>query len=83
VIKSSDDELILMRELADPKMTRKEFAVTVSIMLSKGVVDWGRVNWAMEQRWGANGMGWIHREALKLIAEKKRREEAEAHYDLR
>lgn len=71
----SDDEWVLMKEIGDPKMPRKTFAVSYSIAReNEWLVDWERVNSAVVTRWGAAGLRWIQQEAEQLIAAKRKHE---------
>ena len=59
-IELADPEGQLLEEIADPKMKRRDVAMTYRLALrSRDRVDWGKVNRAIIERWSASGLGWI------------------------
>ena len=65
-IELADPEGQLLEEIADPKMTRRDVALTYRLALrSRDRVDWGKVNRAIIDRWSSSALGWIKEFAWK------------------
>jgi hypothetical protein len=51
----------LMAEIADPKMTRRDVALTYGLALrgDRDRVDWPKINLLIIDRWSRSGLEWI------------------------
>lgn len=66
-IELADPQGQLLEEIADPKMTRRQVALTYGLaMRSQDRVDWGTVNRAIVDRWSLSALDWIKQFAWKL-----------------
>lgn len=71
-------EMVLMGEIGDKHFTRKHIAQTYALALRsqearEGLIDWGKVNRAIMERWSPNALGWIKKQAWsgKCFEEKE------------
>lgn len=66
-IELADPEGQLMEEIADPKMTRRQVALTYGLAIRGGCsrVDWPKVNRAIVARWSPSALEWIKAFAWK------------------
>ena len=63
-----DCERILLKEIADPKATRDELALTYGLSLCSSefkTIDWAKVNRAIIERWSMSALLYIKRRAWK------------------
>ena len=59
-IELADPEGQLLEEIANPKMTRRDVAMTYRLALRNADrVDWPKVNWAIAERWSLSALQWI------------------------
>jgi len=60
-IELADPERQLLEEIADPKMTRRDVALTYGLAVRSGLdrVDWAKVNAAIIERWSLPALKWI------------------------
>ena len=68
-------EDVLLREIADPAMKRKDIALTYAYGLrnefsGSEIIDWKRVNGAILTRWSMAGLTYIKERAWKLYEGK-------------
>jgi hypothetical protein len=56
-----DPEGQLLKEIADPSMTRRDVALTYGLAIRSGKerVDWPKVNRAIVDRWSLSALEWI------------------------
>lgn len=60
----ADPQGQLLEEIADPKMTRRQVALTYRLAtLEPGAVDWPVVNRAIVARWSVSALDWIKKTA--------------------
>jgi hypothetical protein len=61
-IELADPEGQLLEEIADPRMKRRDVAMTYRLALrSADRVDWRKVNTAIINRWSESALLWIKR----------------------
>ena len=60
-IELADPEGQLLEEIADPKMTRRQVALTYGLAIrgDHSRVDWPKVNGAIVARWSPSALEWI------------------------
>jgi hypothetical protein len=64
----ADPQGQLMEEIADPKMTRRQVALTYRLALAEpGRVDWPTVNRAIAARWSPSALDWIKKTAWRRV----------------
>jgi hypothetical protein len=69
VIRLADPQGQLLEEIADPKMTRRQVALTYRLaLLDQDAVDWPTVNRAIVARWSLSALNWIKQFAWKPVA---------------
>ena len=69
-IELADPEGDLLREIADPKMTRNDVRLTYRLALrSQDRVDWGKVNRAIIERWSETALLLIKKWAWQDVKE--------------
>jgi hypothetical protein len=59
-------EALLMEEIGNPKMKRRDVAQTYALTLmssDRDTVDWPKVNHAIMERWSKSGLIWIKKQA--------------------
>ena len=66
----TDCERVLLREIADPQMKRRDVAITYRLSMAAWArndeeIDWRKVNEAIIARWSRSALEWIKREAHK------------------
>lgn len=74
-IELADCERVLLREAADPTVTRKSLAVTYALALRSSefpTIDWPRVNTAIVERLGSKGLEVVKRRAWALYEGRAR-----------
>jgi len=66
-IELADPEGQLLEEIADPKMTRRQVALTYGLAVrgDQSRVDWPRVNRAIVARWSPSTLEWIKKFAWR------------------
>lgn len=63
-----DGQSVILREIADKAMKRKDVALTYALILrSREKVDWLAINTAIIQRWSKSGLIWIKEQAWKQV----------------
>jgi hypothetical protein len=67
-IELTDAEGQLLAEIADPKMTRRQVALTYGLAVrgDQSRVDWPKVNRAIVARWSPSALDWIKKFAGPL-----------------
>ncbi len=68
-------ERMLLEEIANPKMFRKDVAQTYSLALLSSeckAIDWAKVNQAILDRWSPYALGWIKNQAWSGAAFKEK-----------
>lgn len=66
-IRLADPQGQLMEEIADPKMTRRQVALTYRLAAAEpDRVDWPAVNRAIVARWSMSALEWIKKTAWSL-----------------
>lgn len=64
-------ENVLLEEIANPDMKRKDIALTYGLALVSGEeIDWPTVNGAIIGRWSRSGLLFIKKEAWKIYRGK-------------
>lgn len=61
-------EETLLEEIADPKMKRRDVAMTYGLAIRSSEahqIDWGKVNQAIIKRWSLSALDWIKAQAWK------------------
>jgi hypothetical protein len=62
-----DCERVLLKEIKDPSMTRRDVAKTYALTIRSSVasdrVDWTKVNSAIIARWSPSALVWIKEQA--------------------
>ena len=54
----------ILREIAEPKLKRKDIAMTYRLIMDGGEeVNWGWINKAILGRWKLSGLIWIKKQA--------------------
>lgn len=67
-------EEVILREIEDPKATRKSIAQTYAYLLRQAryeVYDWHRINSAIGGRWGLRGLEYVKQKAWELFEAKE------------
>ena len=62
----TDCENALLREIAEPELTRRDVAQTYALALrssERDRIDWGKVNRAIMARWSPAALEWIKKQA--------------------
>lgn len=63
-------EEVILREIEDPRATRKSIAQTYAFLLRQEKeypYDWFRINSAIAGRWGLRGLDYVKRKAWELV----------------
>ena len=62
-------EEIILREIADPKMTRKDIALIYAFGIrdEPDKTDWAKVNEAIISRWSLSALDYIKNRAWRII----------------
>lgn len=64
-------EMVLLQEIAEPKITQKSLAMTYAMAIcSSDQPDWSKVNNAIIARWSRSGLERVKKAAWKLIESK-------------
>lgn len=67
-VELADPEGTLLREIADPQLTRDDVAMSYAMaMRGTEQVDWPKVNRAILERWSMAGLKYVKTEAWKLV----------------
>ena len=67
-VEMTNCEATLLRDIAEPKATRKYLASTYRLALRSSefaAIDWSKVNRAIIKRWSRSALEWIKRDAWK------------------
>lgn len=61
-------ESVLLREISTPELTRRQIAQTYRLALCSSearerLIDWGKVNRAIVERWSPHALNWIKEQA--------------------
>ena len=68
-------EMTLLNEIAMKEIKRDSLALTYSMAIvssEQNIIDWGKINKAIIERWSFSGLEYIKNKAWKLIEEKNK-----------
>lgn len=61
-------EATILREIADPRMTRDDVAQTYALMIDySDIYDWQKINSAIIARWSKHALEYIKRRAWQMV----------------
>ena len=72
IVELVDTTNVLLSEIGNPQMHRKDVAMTYGMALcSSANTDWGKVNRAIINRWSFSTLEWIKNAAWKAAPDPK------------
>jgi len=70
-IELTDCTNVLLAEIADDEMKRRDVALTYAMALvARETVGWHAVNKAIIERWSKSGLMWIKKQAWRIAGRK-------------